>query len=136
LKNIHGRVECRDYERKKWSLLFDCFSSLSCFSCFVQKHVSFAHGDLMLDIAKQLESHRGAMKLPKFAEVMGVCYMTAFRWVRDDGLPTTKIGGTHWVDPHQAAAWWRAHSMIVVKPPRTVRQRGRAAGERKVSDAA
>jgi predicted site-specific integrase-resolvase len=90
----------------------------------------------MPDIAEQLESRRGAMKLSEFAATMGVCYMTAYRWVRNAGLPATKIAGTHWVDPHKAAAWWRAHSMAVVKPPQTARRRGRAAGEKRVSDAA
>jgi hypothetical protein len=33
-----------------------------------------------MTIAAQLESYQGAMKLSRFAEVMGVCYMTAYRW--------------------------------------------------------
>lgn len=70
-----------------------------------------------MKIDKQLEAHKGALKLSGFAEILGVCYMTAYRWARYSGLPAVKIRGSYWVDPYEAALWWREHALSVPKPP-------------------
>jgi excisionase family DNA binding protein len=76
-----------------------------------------------LAIAEQLEARRGTMSLSEFAQILTVSYFTIYKWVRELGLPATKIGGSYWIDPKLAARWWRDHSTAIAKPPASIRSR-------------
>jgi hypothetical protein len=76
-----------------------------------------------MTIAEQLEAHKGAMRLSRFAMVFAVSYDCAYDWVRKCDLPAMKINGTYWIDPRLAARWWCEHSTTIAKPPTTGRTR-------------
>jgi excisionase family DNA binding protein len=70
-----------------------------------------------MTIAEQLEAHKGTITLSKLAELLGVSYDTVYKWVRECGLPATKVAGTYWIDPQLVARWWNDHSTTLSKPP-------------------
>jgi hypothetical protein len=65
--------------------------------------------DSAATITEQLEARRGTMRLSQFATMLEVSYDTVYKWVRSCNLPAKKIAGTYWIDPREAARWWREH---------------------------
>jgi hypothetical protein len=85
-----------------------------------------------MSIDEQLEAHRGAMRLSQFVAVPGVSYDCGYDWITKCGLPATKINGTYWIDPYEAARWWREHSTVLVSPTKkSTRGKTKAVRERK-----
>jgi hypothetical protein len=75
-----------------------------------------------LTIAEQLEAIKGTMSLSEFAEIVTKSYFTVYKWVRTADLPAKKITGSYWIDPVEAARWWRKQSTAITKPLPSVRR--------------
>jgi len=59
----------------------------------------------MMGIVEQIAARKKALRVPEFAEMVGMSKRVLYTMVKDGRLPAIKIGDSVVLDPKTTAAW-------------------------------